>query len=81
MTTLERCSMLHPPLHDIKGMDTFLSSCDHLGFEQYDLDNNTDGFETMVKEGKLECMIAHRRLTTFEWNNFDARILFCNGRR
>ena len=72
LSTYERCSMLHPPLKDIKGMDTFLNSGDHLRFEQHDLDKDTDGFETMFKEGKLECMIAHRKLTSiFEWNNFD----------
>ncbi len=64
--------MVNPWLQEIKGMDIFLNSCDHLKFEQYDTDNNTEGVETMYKEGKLECMIAHRKLTgVFEWNNFD----------
>ncbi len=52
-------------------MDTFLNSGDHFKFEKHDLNNDTDGFETMFKEGKLECMIAHRKLAVFDWNNFD----------
>ena len=72
LSLFERCSLLHPELKDIKGMYTFLNSGDHLRFEQHDLDNDTDGFETMFNEGKLECMIAHRKLANiFEWNNFD----------
>ena len=72
LSMYERCSMLHPELKDIKGMYTFLNSGDHLRFQRYDLDNNTDGFETMYQEGKLECMIAHRKLATiWEWKNFD----------
>ena len=63
--------MLHPWLKDIEGMEEFLNSGDHLRFELYDIQNTTDGFETMFKDGKLECMIAHRQLTVFEWNIFD----------
>ena len=60
MSTYERCSMFHPSLKDIKGMDTFFDRCEHIRFEMYEVHNDTDGFETMENEGKLECMIVHR---------------------
>ena len=64
--------MVAPEIKDIKGMATFLDSCDHIRFEIYDVHNDTDGFETMHNEGKLECMIAHRKLTdVLEWDNSD----------
>ena len=72
MSTYERCSYITPWLKDINGMEMFLNTGDHLEFEKYDLRNDTDGFDTMFLEGKLECMIAHRKLATvFEWDNFD----------
>ena len=72
LSIYERCLLHNPELKDIRVMEEFLDSGDHLRFEQYDLDNNTDGFETMYNEDKLECMYAHRKLTdVFEWDNFD----------
>ena len=68
----ERCLFSWPELKKVKGIVDFLNSNDHLEFEKYDLHNDTDGFETMFEEGKLECMIAHRKLANvFEWDNFD----------
>ena len=71
LSTYERCSMLTPWLKDINGMETFLNKHVHLKFEKYDIENDTDGFEAMFEKGYLECMITHRKLTVFEWNNFD----------
>ena len=66
MSTYERCSMMTPWLKDINGMEMFLNTGGYLDFEKYDIENDTDGFETMFEKGYLECMIAHRKLTVFE---------------
>jgi hypothetical protein len=62
--------ILAPHLKEVEGMEDFLNKQDHIEFEKMDLRNDTNGFEKMMTDGKLNCMLAHMQMVIFDFENF-----------
>ena len=56
------------------GTKSNVQGFNHTAFERADLENNTAYFEEQKLNGYLDAMLFHRRMTCFDWKNFDVWI-------